>query len=194
MTQQIEDYALIGDLRTAELVGLDGSIDWLASPDSTRWLCSPPSWALPRTVDEPWHLRTADTARFAGTVATRSSSPPNGSPRTAPYESPTSCHPQAQGLRRSACWTGWRCSFWLVDALHGIDRTDDAAELFDRLLSLRNDVGILSEEYDPITGRHPGNTQQALSHAGLVTTPLHLANPSATTVQHQLPAWQEATS
>ncbi|TCM46920.1 glycoside hydrolase family 15 protein [Kribbella sp. VKM Ac-2568] len=71
------------------------------------------------------------------------------------------------------------CSFWLVDALHGIGRTDDAAELFDRLLSLRNDVGLLSEEYDPITGRHLGNTPQALSHAGLVTTALHLATPSA---------------
>ncbi|MFC5263225.1 glycoside hydrolase family 15 protein [Kribbella qitaiheensis] len=86
------------------------------------------------------------------------------------------------------------CSFWLADALHGIGRTDEAAELFDRLLSLRNDVGLLSEEYDPITGRHLGNTPQALSHAGLVTTALHLAKPTATTVQHHPPTWQEAAS
>ena len=86
------------------------------------------------------------------------------------------------------------CSFWLADALHGIGRTDEAAELFDRLLSLRNDVGLLSEEYDPITGRHLGNTPQALSHAGLVTTALHLANPTATAVQHRPPTWQEAAS
>ena len=86
------------------------------------------------------------------------------------------------------------CSFWLADALHGIGRTDEAAELFDRLLSLRNDVGLLSEEYDPITGRHLGNTPQALSHAGLVTTALHLAKPTATTVQHHPPTCQEAAS
>jgi GH15 family glucan-1,4-alpha-glucosidase len=86
------------------------------------------------------------------------------------------------------------CSFWLVDALHGIGRTDEAAEFFDRLLSLRNDVGLLSEEYDPTTRRHLGNTPQALSHAGLVTTALHLANPTATTVERQLPTWQEAAS
>ena len=86
------------------------------------------------------------------------------------------------------------CSFWLADALHGIGRTDEAAELFDRLLSLRNDGGLLSEEYAPITGRHLGNTPQALSHAGLVTTALHLAKPTATTVQHHPPTWQEAAS
>lgn len=86
------------------------------------------------------------------------------------------------------------CSFWLVDALHGIGRTEEATELFDRLLSLRNDVGMLSEEYDPIAGRHLGNTPQALSHASLVTTALHLANPNATTAEHQPPIWQEAAS
>ncbi len=66
-------------------------------------------------------------------------------------------------------------SFWLADALHGIGRTDEAMALFERLLSLRNDVGLLSEEYDPKTGRHLGNTPQAFSHAGLVTTALFLS-------------------
>jgi GH15 family glucan-1,4-alpha-glucosidase len=65
-------------------------------------------------------------------------------------------------------------SFWLADALHGIGRTDEAIELFERLLSVRNDVGLLSEEYDPATGRHLGNTPQAFSHAGLITTALTL--------------------
>ncbi len=69
-------------------------------------------------------------------------------------------------------------SFWLADALHGVGRTGEATELFERLLSLRNDVGLLSEEYDPRTGRHLGNTPQAFSHAGLITTALALSAAS----------------
>jgi GH15 family glucan-1,4-alpha-glucosidase len=65
-------------------------------------------------------------------------------------------------------------SFWLADALHGIGKVDAAAKLFDRLLSLRNDVGLLSEEVDPRDKRQLGNTPQALSHAALVTTALTL--------------------
>ena len=67
------------------------------------------------------------------------------------------------------------CSFWLADALHGIGRIDEAEALFDRLLSLRNDVGMLSEEYDVATGHHLGNTPQAFCHAGVVTTALRLS-------------------
>jgi GH15 family glucan-1,4-alpha-glucosidase len=73
-------------------------------------------------------------------------------------------------------------SFWLADALHGIGRTGEAVELFERLLSLRNDVGLLSEEYDPVSGQHLGNTPQAFSHAGLIFTALALASvPLAST-------------
>ncbi|MDQ3628589.1 MAG: glycoside hydrolase family 15 protein [Actinomycetota bacterium] len=67
------------------------------------------------------------------------------------------------------------CSFWLADALHSMGRRDQARELFERLLSLRNDLGLLSEEYDTRTGRHLGNTPQAFSHVGLVNTAIHLA-------------------
>jgi hypothetical protein len=69
-------------------------------------------------------------------------------------------------------------SFWLADALHEIGRTDEATDLFERLLALRNDVGLLSEEYDPATGHHLGNTPQALSHAAVVTTALRLGTPA----------------
>ncbi|GAA3666599.1 glycoside hydrolase family 15 protein [Nocardioides ginsengisoli] len=62
------------------------------------------------------------------------------------------------------------CSFWLVDALHGIGRVDEAEELFERLVALRNDVGMLSEEYDPAHRRHLGNTPQAFSLVGLVNS------------------------
>jgi GH15 family glucan-1,4-alpha-glucosidase len=66
------------------------------------------------------------------------------------------------------------CNFWLVDALHGIGRRDEAVALFERLLSLRNDLGLLSEEYDVHTGRQLGNTPQAFSHLGLVNSALRL--------------------
>ena len=66
------------------------------------------------------------------------------------------------------------CSFWLVDALHGIGRRAEAVALFERLLTLRNDLGLLSEEYDVRTGHHLGNTPQAFSHLGLVNSALRL--------------------
>jgi len=66
------------------------------------------------------------------------------------------------------------CSFWLVDALHLAGRQDEATQLFERLLTLRNDVGLLSEEWDPVAGRQLGNTPQAFSHFPLVTSGLQL--------------------
>jgi GH15 family glucan-1,4-alpha-glucosidase len=59
------------------------------------------------------------------------------------------------------------CSFWLVNCLWLIGRHDEAAALFERLLALRNDVGLLSEEYDPVAKRMLGNFPQALSHIAL---------------------------
>ncbi|CAM5581010.1 glycoside hydrolase family 15 protein [Streptomyces pilosus] len=66
------------------------------------------------------------------------------------------------------------CSFWLADALHMTGRTKEARELFERLLGLANDVGLLAEEYDPVGGRQLGNFPQAFSHIGLVNTALAL--------------------
>jgi GH15 family glucan-1,4-alpha-glucosidase len=66
------------------------------------------------------------------------------------------------------------CSFWLADALHMTGRTGEARELFERLLALTNDVGLLAEEYDPVAGRQLGNFPQAFSHIGLVHTALAL--------------------
>ena len=60
------------------------------------------------------------------------------------------------------------CSFWLVDCLHLLGRASEARELFDRLLDLRNDLGLLSEEYDPRGKRMLGNFPQAFSHVALV--------------------------
>lgn len=60
------------------------------------------------------------------------------------------------------------CSFWLVEQYALSGRHDEAVRLMDRLVSLTNDVGLLSEEYAPVEGRQAGNTPQALSHLALV--------------------------
>ena len=67
------------------------------------------------------------------------------------------------------------CSFWLADCLSMIGRRHDAHRLFDRLLGLRNDLGLLSEEYDPVAGRLVGNFPQAFSHVSLVNSASKLA-------------------
>ncbi|MET8945509.1 glycoside hydrolase family 15 protein [Streptomyces sp. NPDC004542] len=66
------------------------------------------------------------------------------------------------------------CSFWLADALHMTGRTKEARQLFERLVGVANDVGLLSEEYDPVAGCQLGNFPQAFSHIGLVNTALAL--------------------
>jgi GH15 family glucan-1,4-alpha-glucosidase len=62
------------------------------------------------------------------------------------------------------------CSFWLADAYILLGRRDDARKLFERLLTLCNDLGLLSEEYDPAGKRLLGNFPQAFSHIALVNT------------------------
>jgi GH15 family glucan-1,4-alpha-glucosidase len=61
------------------------------------------------------------------------------------------------------------CSFWLANCWHLLGRKKEARELFERLLDVRNDVGLLSEEYDPREKRQLGNFPQAFSHVALVT-------------------------
>jgi GH15 family glucan-1,4-alpha-glucosidase len=71
------------------------------------------------------------------------------------------------------------CSFWLVDCLAMIGRREDAQALFSRLVNLRNDVGLLSEEYDPRAKRFTGNFPQAFSHVAMVSTAFNLAQRAA---------------
>jgi GH15 family glucan-1,4-alpha-glucosidase len=66
------------------------------------------------------------------------------------------------------------CTFWLADDLALLGRRREAQRLFERVLELRNDLGLLSEEYDPAARRLVGNFPQALSHVGLVNTAYNL--------------------
>ena len=72
------------------------------------------------------------------------------------------------------------CSFWLVDAYAYSGRRDEAVALFERLIALRNDLDLLSEEYEPTSGRLIGNFPQAFSHLALVHSASVLANAELT--------------
>ncbi|WP_404347970.1 glycoside hydrolase family 15 protein [Phycicoccus jejuensis] len=71
------------------------------------------------------------------------------------------------------------CSFWLAEAYARCGRVDDAHTLMDRLLGIRNDLGLLSEEYDPSTDRLVGNFPQAFSHLALVRAAIAIAEADA---------------
>lgn len=75
------------------------------------------------------------------------------------------------------------CSFWLCDAWLQQGRQDDAKALFERLLAIRNDVGLLAEEYAPSEGRQIGNFPQAFSHIALVNTAHNLVGAMKPTEQ-----------
>ncbi|MGI4745175.1 MAG: glycoside hydrolase family 15 protein [Janthinobacterium lividum] len=68
------------------------------------------------------------------------------------------------------------CSFWLVDSYVVLGRYAEAEALFDRLVGLSNDLGLLAEEYDPHLRRQVGNFPQAFSHVALVSAAVHLRN------------------
>jgi GH15 family glucan-1,4-alpha-glucosidase len=67
------------------------------------------------------------------------------------------------------------CTFWLADNYSLMGRHEEAVEVFERLLTLRNDVGLLAEEYDPAAGRLVGNFPQAFSHVPLINTARNLS-------------------
>lgn len=70
------------------------------------------------------------------------------------------------------------CTFWYADNLALQGKRDEAAAIFERLLGLRNDVGLLTEEYDPRSRRLVGNFPQAFTHIGLINTALNLTRPA----------------
>src|SRR5664280_2187506 len=76
------------------------------------------------------------------------------------------------------------CSFWLADCLSMLGRDRDAKQLLERLLDLRNDLGLLSEEYDPVAGRLVGNFPQAFSHVSLVNSVSKIGGHEKPTSEH----------
>ena len=68
------------------------------------------------------------------------------------------------------------CTFWLVDTYVAMGRRQEAVALFEHLLSLGNDLGLLAEEYDPVAKRQLGNFPQAFSHVGLINSAYAIAN------------------
>ncbi len=80
------------------------------------------------------------------------------------------------------------CTCWLADAYAQAGRRKDAERLFERLLAIRNDVGLLAEEYDPAAGRMLGNFPQAFSHVALVNTASNLSPGGKGTTRHRTDA------
>jgi GH15 family glucan-1,4-alpha-glucosidase len=77
------------------------------------------------------------------------------------------------------------CSFWLVDALSMLGRETEARTLFEKLLAIRNDLGLLSEEYDPHAKRLLGNFPQAFTHVGLVNSAYNLSAHKSTPMRQR---------
>ena len=89
------------------------------------------------------------------------------------------------------------CSFWLADNYILQGRYEDARAMFERLLSLRNDVGLLAEEYDPRARRQVGNFPQAFSHVALINTAHNLTRaygPAQHRAESKETVGSEATS
>ena len=78
------------------------------------------------------------------------------------------------------------CSFWLADCLSMLGRDHDARQMLDRLLGLRNDLGLLAEEYDPVAGRLVGNFPQAFSHVSLVNSASKMSGHDKPTADHAI--------
>ena len=86
------------------------------------------------------------------------------------------------------------CSFWLADVYTLQGRYADAERLFTRLIGLRNDVGLLSEEYDPRVKRLVGNFPQAFSHMALVNSAYNLTRMGKPVEQRAQPDYEPAES
>jgi GH15 family glucan-1,4-alpha-glucosidase len=86
------------------------------------------------------------------------------------------------------------CSFWMVSCLKAIGREKEARKLFERILKLRNDVGLLSEEYDVWRKRLVGNFPQAFSHIALINAAFDLAGKNGIRARAHAPHGDSAAT
>ena len=159
MTLRIEDYAMIRDTESAALIGKNGSVDWLCAPrfDSPAFFAA----LLGTEANGHWQIAPAGAVRRVerryrqGTVV---------------LETDFETDDGAVGVDELAGSEGafLVCSFWLVSALALAGRIEEAERNLERLRALQNDVGLFSEEYDPVGRRLLGNFPQAFSHLGLL--------------------------
>jgi GH15 family glucan-1,4-alpha-glucosidase len=117
----------------------------------------------------------ANDPRMRGTVAAL-----EGALMHAGFLFRTTADPQTQAERSEPEGAFLACNFWLVENYVMQGRDDEARELFERVIGIANDVGMLSEEYDPFLKRQVGNVPQTLSHASLVNAAHRLATRSRT--------------
>ena len=121
----------------------------------------------------------ADDPRMVGTVALiREQLESDGLLRRYPTGPHIDGLPPGEG-------TFFLCTFWLADVLALQGKRDEAEKIFERLLSLRNDVGLLAEQYDPASRRLLGNFPQAFSHVGLINTARNLRDGGGPAEQRQ---------
>jgi GH15 family glucan-1,4-alpha-glucosidase len=155
MPSRIEDYALIDDCLSAGLVGRDGSLDWLCLPRFDSGACFAALLGTPE--HGRWLLAPAERELmhdgFVARYATGSG---------------VDGLPPGEGMFLP-------CTFWLADNYALMGRPADARRVFEQLLRVCNDVGLLAEEYDPHARRQLGNFPQAFSHVGLVNTAVNLS-------------------
>ncbi|WP_374936103.1 trehalase-like domain-containing protein [Streptomyces sp. SM5] len=191
---RIEQYGLIGDMQTSAHVCDDGSIDWLCLPRFD----SPAVFAglLGTQTHGFWQIAPAPSAgrSDAGVVSERRYRgdslvleslwrTPSGSVRVLDFMPPRDGVPQV--IRIVEGVAGEVPSFWLVDALALTGRLGEAHARFERLLALRNDLGLLAEEYDTIQQRQLGNFPQAFSHMGLIQSALLLQQLATQSSPHR---------
>lgn len=77
------------------------------------------------------------------------------------------------------------CTLWMADNLAIMGRKQEAREIFERVLDVRNDLGLLAEEYDPVSGRQLGNFPQAFSHVGIINTAHNLSREEEGPAEHR---------
>jgi GH15 family glucan-1,4-alpha-glucosidase len=170
MPLRIEGYGLIGDTQAAALVGCDGSIDWLCLPhfDSGAYYQSAELDASLLMIPLVGFLPATDP-RVVGTLdAIENGLMWNGLVRRYRPREQIDGLPGGEGAFVA-------CTFWLADNYLLQGRIDEARRVFERLLGLCNDLGLLAEEYDPDAARQLGNFPQAFSHVMLINTARNLA-------------------